>query len=309
MACRDRTSLFIRYRESFRGLASRPDLGESYRENSKHAKKIDKQKLLDGNGDIEMGVMNEAPSWVRMVEGTMALFEIIRTKKEELSKMMGKSKRIGFDEDSERRRREEISCLADEISDLFRKCERNIQDVAIGLDKKDAHDLSMRKNVQSSLATTLHELSVTFRRDQKRYLEKLKENEAKSQYKPAVKNENFDFEDSGFTQAQLQELEDVEESVQLREKEIEKVADSIKELQTIFKELAVLIIDQGSIIDRIDYNIEKASEHTAKASDELVKAEKSQRRNPAMCCIIILAVALGMMSLILLMKILGYIHI
>ena len=59
-----------------------------------------------------------------------------------------------------------------------------------------------------------------------------------------MKNENFDFEDSGFTQAQLQELEDVEESVQSREKEIEKVADSIKELQTIFKELAVLIIDQ-----------------------------------------------------------------
>lgn len=59
-----------------------------------------------------------------------------------------------------------------------------------------------------------------------------------------MKNENFDFEDSGFTQTQLQELEDVEESVQSREKEIEKVADSIKELQTIFKELAVLIIDQ-----------------------------------------------------------------
>jgi len=54
----------------------------------------------------------------------------------------------------------------------------------------------------------------------------------------------------------------VEISTQDREQEIEKVSEAIRDLQTIFKELAVLIIDQGSIIDRIDYNMEKTAEQT-----------------------------------------------
>ena len=88
----------------------------------------------------------------------------------------------------------------------------------------------MRKNVQSSLATSLHELSVSFRRDQKKYLEKLRENEAKSRYRPAAgtKGENKDldgFEDSGFSAGQLADLQEIEEkeSAEDREQEISKV--------------------------------------------------------------------------------------
>ena len=34
-------------------------------------------------------------------------------------------------------------------------------------------------------------------------------------------------------------------------------AQSIEELSDIFKELAVLVIDQGTILDRIDFNMEQ----------------------------------------------------
>eukprot|EP00277_Geminigera_cryophila_P006655 CAMPEP_0179417952 /NCGR_PEP_ID=MMETSP0799-20121207/7667_1 /TAXON_ID=46947 /ORGANISM="Geminigera cryophila, Strain CCMP2564" /LENGTH=212 /DNA_ID=CAMNT_0021191047 /DNA_START=194 /DNA_END=832 /DNA_ORIENTATION=+ len=212
----------------------------------------------------------------------MTLFEMIRTKKEDMAKHMGKSKRIGFDEDNEKRRRAEISALTDEVSDLFRNCEKNIQGVLEGMDKKNPQDCAMRKNVQSSLATRLHELSVTFRRDQKKYLEKLRDNEAKSRYKPTMADAEEGFEDTGFSQAQMADLEDVEISTQDREQEIEKVSEAIRDLQTIFKELAVLIIDQGSIIDRIDYNMEKTAEQTQQGKEELRKAERSHRRSPAM---------------------------
>lgn len=87
-----------------------------------------KQKLLDGDsGDIEMGVMAEVPPWVRNVEATQALFAQIHKRREDLGKQMGKSKRIGFDDESENKRRQQISVLTDEISDLFKQCERNIQ--------------------------------------------------------------------------------------------------------------------------------------------------------------------------------------
>jgi hypothetical protein len=112
-----------------------------------------------------------------------------------------------------------------------------------GMDPKDKQDCVIRKNVQVALATQLHEESVPFRREQKRYLEKLKENESKSKYVP-TSSSACNFEDEGFGDVQMAMLEDSEFDAQAREKEIVHVAESIKDLQTIFKELAVLVIDQ-----------------------------------------------------------------
>ncbi len=46
---------------------------------------------------------------------------------------------------------------------------------------------------------------------------------------------------------------------------------SINELAVIFKELSTLVVDQGTILDRIDYNIEVAATHVEKGHKELVK--------------------------------------
>jgi syntaxin 16 len=118
-----------------------------------------------------------------------------------------------------------------------------MQAVVKGMDPKDKQDCVIRKNVQVALATQLHEESVPFRREQKRYLEKLKENESKSKYVPTSSSVP-NFEDEGFGDVQLAMLENSEFDAQAREKEIVHVAESIKDLQTIFKELAVLVIDQ-----------------------------------------------------------------
>ena len=44
----------------------------------------------------------------------------------------------------------------------------------------------------------------------------------------------------------------------------------------------IYVVPQGSIIDRIDYNMEKTAEQTAAGKEELTKAERSHRRSPAM---------------------------
>lgn len=47
-----------------------------------------------------------------------------------------------------------------------------------------------------------------------------------------------------------------------RDTEIQRIAESIEELANIMKHLAGLVIDQGTILDRIDYNMDAAVEHT-----------------------------------------------
>ena len=61
----------------------------------------------------------------------------------------------------------------------------------------------------------------------------------------------------GFTQQQLHVVDDLEQVAEERDAEITRIAQSIEELSQIFKELAVLVIDQGTILDRIDFNMEQ----------------------------------------------------
>jgi syntaxin 16 len=66
----------------------------------------------------------------------------------------------------------------------------------------------------------------------------------------------------GFTQQQLQVVDDLEAVAEERDAEITRIAQSIEELAQIFKELAVLVIDQGTILDRIDFNMEQVAKIT-----------------------------------------------
>jgi syntaxin 16 len=122
------------------------------------------------------------------------------------------------------------------------------------------------------------------------------------------------------SQQQLMLQEENSSFVEQREKEIQNVVRSIYELNSIFKvislkhciiislccnsllfiflnlqEISHMVADQGTVLDRIDYNIE----HTqAKVHDGLVhlqKADNYQKKNRKMVCIV------GLVSTIILL--------
>jgi syntaxin 16 len=66
-------------------------------------------------------------------------------------------------------------------------------------------------------------------------------------------------QEQGMTMEQLEAVDDMEVQVAKRDHEINSIVESIEELSQIFKELAVLVIDQGTVLDRIDYNMEQVS--------------------------------------------------
>ena len=87
-----------------------------------------------------------------------------------------------------------------------------------------------------------------------------------------------------------------------REKAITRVAESVGELAEIFKEIQGLVIDQGTILDRIDYNIEQAADRVSHAVVELKKATEYQKKSRAMLCIYVLLLLCGLMIIILVIK-------
>ncbi len=65
-----------------------------------------------------------------------------------------------------------------------------------------------------------------------------------------------------------------------RDRELRNVAKSIKELSEVFRDLAILVIDQGTALDRIDFNLENTQHHmedavvTLKSADDLSKGAR-----------------------------------
>lgn len=73
-------------------------------------------------------------------------------------------------------------------------------------------------------------------------------------------------------------------------------------MAVLFKDFSVLVIEQGTILDRIDYNVETAVKHVEKGNEHLEKALKIEKSTRARSCMICLAVTIFVMVILLIVK-------
>lgn len=87
-----------------------------------------------------------------------------------------------------------------------------------------------------------------------------------------------------------------------REQEIEKIAQGIIELANIFQELQTMVIDQGTMLDRIDYNVERMSRDVKEADKELKVASGYQQRSIKRKAMLLLAILIAGVFILLSLK-------
>ena len=80
--------------------------------------------------------------------------------------------------------------------------------------------------------------------------------------------------DKSFSQSTLQQsaqkrMTNNDATIMQREREITDIAKGIIELADIFKDLSTMVIDQGTMLDRIDYNVERMAVDVKAADKEL----------------------------------------
>lgn len=144
---------------------------------------------------------------------------------------------------------------------------------------------------------------MSFRQSQRKYLAEVQAQKSGGLVPDAKFGIDLEANEGAFfTTQQMAVVDDLTSAVQSRDQEIAKIAQSIEELGTIFKELAVLVIDQGTILDRIDYNMEAVVEHTKTGVKQLEKAEKHQKSARPLRCIVCLSITIFVLLLILLLK-------
>ena len=91
-------------------------------------------------------------------------------------------------------------------------------------------------------------------------------------------------------------------SSRTKSKEISELAKTINELAVLFKDLSVLVVEQGTILDRIDYNIQEASDATEKATVHIEKTLEIEKSSRAKGCIVTLAIIILVLTIILALK-------
>ncbi len=123
--------------------------------------------------------------------------------------------------------------------------------------------------LERSLGWEIREATKSLRHQEKEYFHKIKA------YEEGSHNREVEL-----TEAQRQKMKDWDEDSQVyaeidrqRDEEINKLVASINGLTAIYKEMANLVLEQGTLVDRIDYNIDKALERTEKGVEHLRQAE------------------------------------
>lgn len=223
-----------------------------------------------------------------------------------------KNKEI-FGDDSGPNKNNEIDQKCTEISRLFGRLHSLVNQMK-NIPRDNGLKGRLIKNILQWEYQVISRLSSRFSNVQKNYLHKLKEyddfmikfEDSGDQFgissNPNDINllDNFDQPTIDLTpQTQrTQSLQVDHNFLQLREKEMENIMKSMDELNQVFHNINTAVIHQGSLLDRIDYNIENVQMSVQQGVIELSKAEKSVRRSRKMKCILI--VAFSVFSLLIL---------
>lgn len=240
------------------------------------------------------------PLWTEVAEDAKSDIKCIRSKLIQLTNLQQTRLLKVFGDSTQEGKVIEAASL--DIAKLIRHCEGRIYEIKNCTDqaKESEVDRNVQQNMQKNLATQLQQLSQAFRQAQKSYVEEMNGRQKSAAWE----------DDSGisstcctrFTDQQCVQLQELELSSIQRNDEIAEIASSVSELHAIFRELAVLVIDQGSMLDRIDYNIEMAVENTVKAHEQVKRTAKAQKSSRVNQCILTLVLVNASLILLLIWK-------
>lgn len=94
-------------------------------------------------------------------------------------------------------------------------------------------------------------------------------------------------------------LQTLQSNAAERYQQIVQVAQSIQQLSELFNELNMLVIEQGTILDRIDYNIDSALQNAQKGKAQLRDAYKRQGTKLIFCILLELLTVIVLVGILI----------
>lgn len=326
---RDRTNLYLSYRRTIPRRQQNAD--------SRFVALAEEEEGLMGSRRVSSNQLRKpqykdsAPEEIEMKPIAPSIFDIsndldenlatIKTKTNELSSLY---KKLLITRDNEKQRLEtRIEDLNYDTTKLFESCyvlikkfeflQKNFQRLKLDYTQDE---LSIIENYKKTYALKIQDSSLIYRNLQNNYIKFLKDDDdAETDRLLSSGNSStvaLDEEDSKHiedyskmvlqqAQTQIQNNPNSQILAQ-REREISKLAMGILEISTIFKEMETLIVDQGSMLDRIDYNISRTAEDLKSSDKELLKAQVYQKRTTKCKIIFLLSLIVLVLFIVIVVK-------
>lgn len=294
MATRDWTTIFIQSRSEQEGIANDSLLedGSSF--------------LLSNPGNDEEYNMDtyEKPGWQRLMEIVEAKMEDIKKRMADLVTLHNihtqTKNRIGKSEQQNEEEARVIEAHTAAISQLFKQCKADIS--CLEQKNKTREVDIIFNNLKMKLVLELNALMKEFRKSQQGYLQslnKLKRSKQNASSLISIGDDDDDEEDEaltalamdrGFTDAQKALLAQNQRDVLRRDKELREILKSIQDLHEMFEDMNALIVEQGSMLDRIDYNITQAQRYMKKSTKNIKSSERAQKASGWILCFLLIVV-------------------
>ncbi|KAH9040786.1 t-SNARE [Lactarius pseudohatsudake] len=321
---RSRTLLFISYRDS---SARTPRASRSSRQYEDSDHPFDENEGLinhqGGTSHISLEVELPQNGSVDYVEQVEEILAATQAKVAALDKLHAKHVLPGFADRSLEER--EIEVATSDITKDFRQCQVLIQRIGVVAAASDhtfppgrsdvaQHNALAAKNTQRGLAAKVQELSAAFRKKQRVYMEKLQGHAIKNQDllvasgvtslkgSDALTAVDEDIEAAVRSHSQLVDQQLLEPNLRARDRELTEIAKSIATLAELFKDLSSLVIDQGTLLDSVEYNIEQTAVHMSGAVKELEIATRYQKNTGRRKCIFLLLLIIFGLIVVLIFK-------
>jgi syntaxin 16 len=198
-----------------------------------------------------------------------------------------------FDEEENKTLNKSINSTVSEITDKIHECENSI--TALSLEKtNDDMQTQLRDNMKLYLMTQFSEFTRHFKYNQEIYIRKYNElgggEDLDKKDINEIQNENY-----------LLKTEKVNH-LKRRDTELGELLNSMNNLTSTFRDLKNLVMEQGTVLDRIDYNIDIAAVNTAKGKQHLMKASELQKKSCFRNAMLALVFIIFIESFILIMK-------
>ena len=216
-----------------------------------------------------------------------------------------------FNEEETKKLNKNIRKISYSLRQELKKIENNIN-IYVNSDffESDSDDLQykIKDNLNQNLLSELNTFSKKFKLNQEIYSQKCKELIIEDE------EENlYEMNDISTTSSDLNEnvkngenflmKEEPDLLLQSRENELNEIVKGVNNLQELFKDLHILVLEQGTILDRIDYNIDIGYDNISKGKKKIVSANEKHKSSCFRNVILFLLLCIFIESILILFKI------
>mmetsp|Transcript_1522 Transcript_1522/g.5214 ORF Transcript_1522/g.5214 Transcript_1522/m.5214 type:complete len:402 (+) Transcript_1522:60-1265(+) len=237
-------------------------------------------------------------------EVAQSLSQLASLHKSHLIHHIGKSNEMHLQEKAD------IEALTEECKDTLKQMQLFVKKLS------NRNDSKMHENLTKKFLSEWMELATRFQGEQEDYLQKLDAMKKRRTELSMVTDQEDDMAemqqiddmmdkmyDRGFSDDQIETIVQNRRDVIRRDKELSQIVKSIVSLHELFSHLNTLVLEQGTMLDRIDFNLEQTHTSVASANRHLAVAERHDRAGRSLVCILLLIVAVCITGALFLLKI------